>query len=502
MNYRKKIFSFLAEMGGSPIAQAEAVDYLADVFGMKPVLIRREVRAIKQQAGHEPAKSEEEIEAACEGIYFFPADTYYVPRGDRAEYEPRRERDVDLLLAARGLSSRKPPGDNLSEVQRARLYIQSRAVSYAGPQTAHLAGPHSHGETQILVTRQPQYIEAAQGDPTPFLNLLGDLCGIGVDPLGETQRQVFCGWLAQWDRALHNTDAFIQGQVMTIGGAPGIGKNRFTYFLSKLGGDRTYEPSKSSTKFNAELLGSTLEVVHDSSFPDDAPDVREFWLGRKALVANADHRIEGKYINSRTMRLAGVRSIATYNLAPEGVRCMPPMLLEQGMADKVILLRGHAATTMYPQQGTPEGTAWVECVLSSLPAFLWHLRNEFTLPEQLRDVRYGVVSYHNPEIRAVIANSQPDAMLGEVIDSWLAQRAIGGHPGPWEGTMTELYDGLRNSGTGGTSFTTMCRSPQHLGHQIARLRELPGWQARITSSVTWIGATANQERKLLRITPA
>jgi hypothetical protein len=500
MNYRKKLFTLLGELSTSPLSQDEAISFVADALGHKPRLIRAEVKAAIK-VGHGQNKTQEEIEAAADGIHFFPPDFYYLKREDRAEYEARRERDIDLVLVSRGLSSRKSPIDQLSDVQRARLAIQSRSVTYAGPQTSHLAGPHTHGDATILVTRQPAFIEPAQGDYAPIMGLLNTMCGVGTDPLGEIQSLTLCGWLAQWDRAQHQTQSHVQGQILTIGGEPGIGKNRLTFFLGKLGGDRMYEPAKIPTNFNGDLLASTLAVAHDTAFPEDSADIREYWLGRKALVANADHRVEDKYIRARTMRLAGVRSIATFNLGHEAAKVIPPMLLESGMADKVIMLRGYGPAIQYPQQGTPEGRAWVEEILNSLPAFLWYLRHEFILPDQFKDVRYGVATFAHPEIRALIANSHPDAMLGELIDSWQTQRAIGGESGPWEGTMTALYDGLRNSETCGAAFSATCKSPQHLGHQIARLRVLPGWQARITSRAVWIGANTNQEQKLIKILP-
>jgi hypothetical protein len=507
---KKKLYIFLSAFEkDDPIAYDTVCKRVASIIGRTVQAVKRQAKAAKAAKDDAQTSEGPDLDEAIEGIFFMPPDLYYSKSGTRNEYEPHRERDIIRKLAERGLSRKGTQGEP-SGVDRAILAIQEKhSVHYAGPQTAHRVGLHTCGESSFLVTREPNFIVPCQGDPGPFMELTDHLCGVGQDPEGEMQKNILLGWFQQWFRALDQPGSFIPGQILAFGGPPSIGKNCYAYFTGLLGGSRVYEPGKNSN-FNGELIGSTLEVSHDSAFPESGAQIREYWQKRKALVANHEHRIEKKNLDARTMPLAGIRCMVTFNLAEEAMKVVPPMVLENGMEDKIHLLRAYGSPTPYPQQGTPEGKAWVAMVCSSLSAFIWYVQNEFVLPPELRDNRYGVATYHNPEIVALIKRNHPDRYLAEAIDRYFESHS--GNPtnnpsmtvtvsGPLVGTASDIYIILR-AGCEGT-FDSVCKSPQQMGHQLPRIKkELPGWATRITEETIWKGPDHKQESRQWTITAA
>lgn len=503
-NYRKKLFALLADLSGSPLAQDDAINHVATVAGMKVRLVKAEAKATKAAKAAQPEDAPS-IEDATEGVAYVAPDRYWLQMPNGREWVRRGAEDIARKLRERGLTTKRIPGEELSAVDRAILHIQDeRFAHYAGPLTAWRVGLHNHGDARFLVTRQPNLIEAKPGNPTPFLRVIDDLIGVGVDPHAETQRLVLLGWFKRWIRALENAAhdplQHIQGQILLIAGPPGLGKSFFTGLAALIGGDRSYDPEKSFSKdsrFNAELAGVTLAAVHDATLPADAEGVRMFWGNCKKLVANRDHSIEVKYGDARTLPLAGLRCIVTCNFGEEAAKILAPVLLEDGMKDKAILLRGHQPSVPHPPAGSTEANAKLTEIHASLPAFVWYLKNDFQLPAELQDTRYGVTTFQHPEIVTTIRSNHPDNPLADQIDAWLPQWTTGSSATVWEGTATELYSAIESCL--GKAFTNSTTRPQHLGHQINRLRTQPGWADRIAVRTVWVGAGHNQQQRRWRI---
>ena len=281
-NYRRKIFTLVSDLAGSPLAQSEAIEFIAEAAGLKPRLVKAEAKALRKAQEAQPEDGAS-IEDACEGIAFVPPDKFWIRTADGREWERRGADGVALKLRERGLSGKRIGGEELSPLDRALLHVQDhQAVHHAGPLTAWRIGLHQQGTTRILVTRQPDFIEAKPGDPTPFLRMVDDLVGMGTDPHAATQKAVLLGWFKQWlaalDSAATDPTLHVAGQILVIAGPAGLGKSYFTRIAAKLGGDRLYDPEKSfarDSRFNAELATATLAAVGDASRQDRTRDAGE-----------------------------------------------------------------------------------------------------------------------------------------------------------------------------------------------------------------------------------
>ena len=154
-NYRKKLFALLADLSGSPIAQDDAITYVAGVADMKPRLIKAEAKAVKAAKATQPDDAPS-IEEAAEGIAYVAPDRYWIQASGAREWERRGMEDIARKLRERGLTTKKIPGEELSPVDRALLHIQdNQSAHYAGPLTACRAGLHTLGGKRYLATRQP-----------------------------------------------------------------------------------------------------------------------------------------------------------------------------------------------------------------------------------------------------------------------------------------------------------------------------------------------------------
>lgn len=475
---KKHLFRLLQALKPSPLAQTHAAEFVAACSGVTPRLLLREASALAKK---EAASGEDvSIEDAIEDIGFLPPDRYFLRREDRRGWEERRESSIARLLRSRGLNN-KPLDGQVSTVDRALLQTQTdNSVQYAGAQTAFPAGIHEHGALRFLVTQGIELIEPKQGNPEPFLSLLRGLCGVAIDPNGETQFGLMLGWLRHWMHALHNHDRHIPGQALGLGGSHGVGKNLIAGLISLLGGGRAVDPCRNfcgEDKFSGDLLGCTLAASHDPKFKDDEA-ARLFWQSHKTLVANREHSIRAMWADARTMPLAAVRGLVTFNLAPESSRILPPVLLESGTADKVILIRAYPPASPFPDQGTAEAEAWYGNIKASLPAVAWYLENEYVIPTHLADARFGVKGFCHPDIRSIIEGNHADSPLGELIDAWFGQ--AGHTETDLSGPVSMIYSLLGQ--TYEATLRSVSRSPVHMGHQLRRLRELDGWRERITTT--------------------
>ena len=139
MSYRKKLFTFLDQLNGSPLAQDAAVTRVASCLGTKPRLIKAEVKATKHAAAQD--HDGPDIETATDDL-FFDGTSYWRREVDHNYGKLGRE-DVMLELRRRGFSPKKTPGSEISRVEEAVHHVQTNArVVYAAPLCGRSAGRH------------------------------------------------------------------------------------------------------------------------------------------------------------------------------------------------------------------------------------------------------------------------------------------------------------------------------------------------------------------------
>jgi len=138
------------------------------------------------------------------------------------------------------------------------------------------------------------------------------------------------------------------------------------------------------------------------------------------------------------------------------------------LADKVIYLKCWKPPTPFPTVGSEEAAAFWKTLVDAIPAFVAEL-DDFEIPKELWNSRFGVAEYHHPEIVDLIKSLSGEDELGDVLDSWLQTQL---NP-EIRKCAVDLYADLDDFTHGISRFT------KHLGHQLHRLSSEEGWRGRI-----------------------
>jgi hypothetical protein len=133
----------------------------------------------------------------------------------------------------------------------------------------------------------------------------------------------------------------------------------------------------------------------------------------KGLIVNDQHRLRALYRGAMTVT-PKFRLTQSFNSDPDSVRFFPP--LTPDFRDKCILLRVISRPLPMPTFTPDERRAFREKISEQLPAYLHYLLYEFKLPEALKNERFGVREFADPEIRSMLSDDSPAAEFLEILD--------------------------------------------------------------------------------------
>lgn len=259
-----------------------------------------------------------------------------------------------------------------------------------------------HDGMIVLVPRGMEVLKPVKGDPTPLLSFISNLMGGDGPPF-----QVLLSWLrrlvldAQICAEVGPVKANVrQSQMMIMIGEPNCGKTFLFSLLGNIVGNKKANPYPyfaGDTAFNAELAEAVILMIDDQA-ESVQPRHRQRLTQRikEYLVADVQRAHpkgqQAFHVNTfqRIVMLANEDSLGS----------MPR--LDPSFMDKVILLKAHRSELVSRKRSDDERTSWRETLVASLPAFVHYLINEFEIPEELKDSRYGIKAYHDK------------ALLGEI----------------------------------------------------------------------------------------
>jgi hypothetical protein len=129
------------------------------------------------------------------------------------------------------------------------------------------------------------------------------------------------------------------------------------------------------------------------------------------------------------------------NDEPEHLMVLPPFGSDS-VSGKIMLLRAFHRPMPMPTNTDQEKTLFWNQLMSELPAFADFLM-QYEIPDELKDSRCGVITYHNPELLAALGELQPEIRLLNIIDNTLFGIPINGvyrayGLTQWEGPAIEL----------------------------------------------------------------
>lgn len=356
----------------------------------------------------------------------------YFARNDYGEFQDFPNSLFAMKLRAAGFWSSFKHDDGLSYLEKEMLRIaEKNSVHYAGPLGGFDPGRYDMAGSRVLVTRGPKFIKEKQM-PFPelgrfFRELLGD------------QMRYFFGWLKWGLSSLRRGLPWSPGQLLAVAGPPGSGKSFLQSLITPILGGRVSSPYKymsGGTEFNSEIFGAEHGLIGDSNHATDMKSRRAFGSAIKTFVVEKAQGMYGKGKVAVTL-FPFLRLSLTLNSNPEAMLVLPP--LDSDVKDKIILLKASPVKFPFPSKKFPDSQSYYNAMEAELPGFLWWLRR-WRIPATIADQRYGVMSFHDPDLLRGVDELSPEFRLLQTIDTYLFIPDMVEH---WEGTALELERTLR-----------------------------------------------------------
>jgi Family of unknown function (DUF5906) len=255
-------------------------------------------------------------------------------------------------------------------------------------------------------------------------------------------------------------------QALSIVGGVGDGKTVCAMLLTKLiaGVNATAgnpaQAAQGGTSFNEDLSEKMVHVLDDEGGQVDYASRRKFGEAIKRSVATHEKRIHGK--NKKPITLEPFcRTILLLNDELSDLQILPP--LDGSLGDKFLILK--TVGKGFREPGGDYETR-LDTLIDGIPDFLGAL-SQWQIPAAIKDERYGVVSYHNPDVVQQVSELGGE----EFIVSLLKELA----KTPWapKGPVTtgDIYSAFMTDPTLSKSLMAVARRPETLGKLLASIRK-------------------------------
>lgn len=255
---------------------------------------------------------------------------------------------------------------------------------------------------------------------------------------GEEQLNVFLSWLSHF-YVNAAKGAPIKGQALFVAGPPSAGKT----FLSQrvvgglMGGfQEATDYVLGNTTFNEQLFSAPVWAVDDAVATSDSRRHAAYSQIVKKVVANPYQQYHAKFKKAVTFKFNG-RLVVTLNSDPQSINMLPS--IEGSILDKIVLLLASDPGVSF--LGANEKCA---AELPALADFLWH----FSIPEWLGThaeevTRFGMNSWHHPDLLQTAKDSSSTSSLLEVVGMWRTYHFRGCDKPEWAGTAMELLGNMK-----------------------------------------------------------
>jgi hypothetical protein len=192
------------------------------------------------------------------------------------------------------------------------------------------------------------------------------------------------------------------------------------------------------------MFGAEHLMLEEEAESVDIRSRRHFAANIKTILTGRDQNCHAKHREALILNPLWRMSLSL-NDDPERLQVLPPLDID--VRDKIIVLKVIKAR-MPVRTGSPAADErfWAQLV-SELPAFI-HYLEQWQVPNELVDSRYGITAYQHPEIVEKLEQTTPELRLLELID-----RQVFHNPEtplnyarlePWEGSAAELEARLVN----------------------------------------------------------
>jgi len=375
----------------------------------------------------------------------------------RGEWQELTKENVGLILRARWYSAQDKLSNSLSILESKILdVIQNHSVHFAGKIAGWQPGMAEICGDKVLITRGPRLIAPRRG-PFPLIKrfiaeLLGD------------QGKYFYAWMKSAYTSLREGAPFAPGQLFCVAGPVGCGKSLLQMLITEMLGGRMAKPFRyltGATPFNGDLIASEHLCLEDESAKTDFKSRRDFGAAIKSFLVNKQQSAHPKgrpaFSTEPFWRIS-----MTLNDEAEALMTLPP--LDGDLGDKVTLLAATKASQPYPSKALPTMAAYWDALKAEIPAYL-HAINRWKIPEDIRDIRFGVRAFHNCELLRKLTSLSPESKLWSlIVQSGLLDNGLGG----WSGSSVELEKELQDNDKSG-QVSQLLYYPTACGTYLSRL---------------------------------
>ena len=356
-----------------------------------------------------PKKGNDESRAFDPARIFYSTDTaaYFVDVGSHYRAYGRKmpiKSGIRRHLERQGTS----PNDikELIEMNLDNIELD-RAVDWVGGLAGHRRGLMERQGRSFLITDEPRIPDSEKGS-CPLHHAIIDQAFPDPDA-----RAVLVAWLAHAvDAIRHQTHQ--PAPMLVLAGPAKAGKSLLAHIATQCLGGRSANPMTAwsgQLPWNDNLLRAELLLIDDSVTSTDPRARKAFGSRFKESIYAGDVEINTRRKSSLSLRPVWRVMVCT-NETPENLSVIPP--LEEGIEDKIILLKVSKVETPMPAQTVEEKEAFSAALAAELPAFL-HDLELIQVPDHLSDSRSGVTAWKDPDLLRAVSEISPERHLETLI---------------------------------------------------------------------------------------
>lgn len=337
------------------------------------------------------------------------------------EYIPRNKEDSIMHLKRLGISGKTEAKQNLSDAERTLCMVQdTKKVAMAAPLLFVKDEIVVMDGENVLNIGRREALEEATGegaaDPAnfPWLWEWVNKAWDSAEQNGIPQRDYFLAWLKRfWESA--RECKLLQGQMLIVAGGAGQGKTFMSRHIvgGALGGSVDAAAFlQGRTAFNKQAAETPVWRIDDAISNATRADANRFNETLKAHIANPIASYHPKFRDSVELPWKG-RIVLTCNTDPDSLSIIPS--LDNTVADKIMLMKFSSWIPSFKASHEQEAMVQAE-----LPYFLAWLK-AWNPPAKVIDrgnPRYGVVSFHHPELLETSQEASSTQSFLEVLEMW------------------------------------------------------------------------------------
>lgn len=420
-----------------------------------------------------PSPAEKEFAAITEGLQeivsFNPKHIYYSSENqmyfvDTGKiYRRYKSKSVVKKGILRYLESVNESSSDVDILNHFEDIEIDRAIDSHGSIAGYKRGRHLIKEHTFLVTDTYDIPTSTDGEWPMIRSIIEQAFD------SDDAQAVFLGWLKGGVNAIRS-GIHQPAPMIVLAGERNAGKSLLAYICKIAMGGRVANPMTAwtgSLVWNDNLSGSELLLIDDSVASTDPRKRKALGARFKESVYAGDVEINKRNISSLSMRPVW-RVIICCNETPENLSVIPP--LEEGIEDKIALIRVSPIKTPMPATHPEERKAFQNKLISEIPAFLGFLE-KVVIPEHLRDSRSGVTAWKDAELLEAVSEISPEKRMEKLIALSISKGCISTHGDAAWMSAAEIQEVLQDR-DGATSHqaNTLLKFDMNAGRYLSALK--------------------------------